>query len=319
MRERWAEWWPAQPDAADKLTKIYNGMFNREAPYVADGSHLVIPNANPEIKLRWWQKNVVWRALQTGNTLIAHAVGAGKTYAMNAIAGEWKRLGLANKPMMVVPNHLIEQATRSYLKLYPGARILVPTDRDFDARNRKRLIARIANNDWHAVIVPASHFLRISVNVETLKNFVQEQETQLLADGAEQMGLTPQEFNDLVTADAAGDKAARRALSSRNAPRSAKDIARAIQTLRARLQRRLDQQKDALVTFEELGVVGCWSMRPPVQEPLFLDGEEQHRGPEAVRRRPRDGYVSEGPPDQPAIEKPQRRLRHGHAGQQCDE
>lgn len=257
LRERWAEWWPGNPDASDTLTKIYNGMFNRDAPYVADGSHLVIPNANPQITLRPWQKNVVWRTLQAGNTLMAHAVGAGKTFAMIAIAGEWKRQGLANKPMIVAPNHLTEQWLRAFIRFYPGAKVLVPTKDDFTPGNRQRLIARIANNDWDAVVMAQSQFLSVSVKEATLRAFITEQENQLLADGAAQMSMSADEFATLVTEFGAGDKVAVRALSSRNAPRSAKDIARAILTLRGRLQKRLDQNaKRSPVTFEELGVDG---------------------------------------------------------------
>ena len=257
LRERWAEWWPADPVASETLTKIYNGMFNRDTPYVADGSYVVLPNANPHIKMRPWQNNVIARALQVGNTLLAHVVGSGKTYAMAAIAGEWKRLRLANKPMIVVPNHLTEQWRREFLELYPAARILVPTKEDFTPGNRRRLTARIANNDWDVVVMAESQFLRISVKLETLRAFIKEQEDQLLADGAAQMNMSAEDFQELVTDYGAGDKDAVRTLSSRNAPRSVKDIARGILTLRARLQKRLDQAgKDAPVTFEELGVDG---------------------------------------------------------------
>ncbi len=254
LRERWAEWWVGDPAVSEQLTKIYNGMFNRDTPYVADGSHIVLPNANPAITLRPWQKNGIWRVLQQGNTLLAHAVGAGKTYAMIGIAGEWKRQGLAQKPLIVVPNHLVEQWRRDFLYMYPGARVLVPTKEDFTPSNRKRLIARIANNDWDAVVMAASQFLSVSVKLETLRAFMAEQEAQLLADGSEQMNLTAQEFDELVTSYGAGEKAATQALSSRNAPRSVKDIARAILTMRARFQKRLNQsKKSAPVTFEELG------------------------------------------------------------------
>lgn len=257
LRERWAEWWPTDPEASDKIVKIYNGMFNRDAAYVADGSHLVLAGSNPAIKFRFWQKNVVWRALQVGNTLIAHAVGAGKTFAMIGIAAEWKRLGLANKPLIVVPNHLTQQWQDSFTELYPAARVLMPTKEDFKPANRKRLMAMIANNDWDAVVMAQSHFLRVSVKIETLKAFIKEQEDQMLADGAQQMNMSTEDFQTLVTDYGAGDKAATQALSARNAPRSVKDIARGILTLRARLQKRLNQAgKDAPVNFEELGVDG---------------------------------------------------------------
>lgn len=255
LREQWAGWWQDQPDTAAKLTDIYNAMFNREVARQFDGSRLVLPNASPDIKLRPWQKNVIWRILQSGNTLIAHSVGAGKTFAMIGASGEMKRLGLAKKPVIVVPNHLIEQWRRDYLRMYPSARVLLPGKNDFDKRNRQRLIARIANNEWDAVIMAQSQFLRVAVSMENLQAFIKEQEDMLLADGAEQMGMSVEDFNTLVTNYAANDKAAIKALSGRNVERSTKDIVRAIMRLRARLQKRLDQQKkDAPVEFEQLGV-----------------------------------------------------------------
>lgn len=255
LREQWNDWWRSKDDISDRMVAIYNGMFNREAPREFDGTHLVLPNANHEIELRPWQKNVIWRAIQAGNTLLAHAVGAGKTFAMIGIAGEQKRLGLARKPMIVVPNHLVEQWRRDFLRMYPTAKVLVPAKRDFEKKNRHKLMARIANNEWDAVIIAQSHFLRISVSEPTLRQFVQEQETQLLLDGADQMGMSTEEFDQLIQDYAAGDKKAKAALSHRNAPRSVKDIVRQILNLRARLQRRLDQQdKDSPLVFEQLGV-----------------------------------------------------------------
>lgn len=255
LREAWDTWWRSNVEAADKLVAIYNGMFNREAARQFDGSHVVIPNASPEIKLRPWQKNVIWRALQAGNTLLAHAVGAGKTYAMIGISGEMKRLGLARKPMIVVPNHLVEQWRRDYLRMYPDAKVLIPTKRDFEKANRQKLLARIANNDWDVVILAATQFLRISVKPETLKAYVDEQVQQLLLDGAEQLNVSTEEFDELVEGYDAGDKHAKAAISGRGVPRTVKDIARQILNLKARLQKRLDQQKkDAPISFEQTGV-----------------------------------------------------------------
>lgn len=255
LRESFNNYWRGELDVSEKLTGIYNAMFNREAAREFDGSRIVIPNASPAISLRRWQKNVIWRALQAGNTLLAHAVGAGKTYALIAITGEMKRLGLARKPMIVVPNHLIEQWRRDFLTYYPAARVLVPNKAEYDKKNRKRLIARMASNDWDAVIVPQSQFLRISVKPATLQAFVAEQEALLLAEGADQMNITVEDFDELVTGKAAGEKRASKALGGRNVEQSTKDIVRALINLRTRMQRRLDQQaKDSPIEFDELGV-----------------------------------------------------------------
>lgn len=257
LRDQWSTWWRSDENVATKLAALYNAQFNRTAPRKFDGSRLVTPNANPAIVLRAWQKNAVWRVLQAGNAMLAHAVGAGKTYAMIAVAGEWRRLGIARKPMIVVPNHLIEQWRQDFMTFYPSARVLVPTASDFDKKNRARLIAKIANNDWDAVIMAQSQFLRVSVKTETLKAFILEQENQLLADGASQLNVTVDVFDDLVTAYGDDDKEAKKVIGGRGTPRSVKDIARAILRLRARLQKRLNQaKKDAPVTFEELGVDG---------------------------------------------------------------
>lgn len=255
LREEWSTWWRADAQVADQLTKLYNAQFNREAPRQFDGSKLIIPNSNPEIQLRPWQKNAVWRALQAGNTLLAHAVGAGKTFAMIATSGEMKRLGLARKPMIVVPNHLIEQWRRDYLLFYPGARVIVPAKADFEKKNRQRLIARIANNDWDAVILPMSQYVRVGVTLDTLRAFVEEQEAQLLAEGADSLDMTVEEFDQAVTEAADGDKRAKQRVMGRGVEESTKDIVRALIRLRTRMQKRLDQQaKDAPVEFEKLGV-----------------------------------------------------------------
>jgi N12 class adenine-specific DNA methylase/GH24 family phage-related lysozyme (muramidase)/2'-5' RNA ligase len=253
LREEWKTWWLGKSATADQITTIYNAMFNREVARSFDGSRLIVPNANPEIALRPWQKNVVWRMLQAGNTLLAHAVGSGKTYAMIAAAGEMKRLGLARKPMIVVPNHLLDYWQSTFVRYYPGARILVTQKSEFDKKNRQRLVARMANNDWDAVIVPQSQFLAIGVSVNTLRSFIEQQEAVLLAEGAAAMEMTVETFEALVSAKEAGDPAAARAL--RRAEESTKDIVRAIIRLRTRLQKRLDQQdKDAPIEFEKLGV-----------------------------------------------------------------
>lgn len=255
LREAWEQWWLTEPDVSHKLADIYNAMFNREADRVFDGQHLVIPNMSPLIKPRPWQKNVVWRAIQNGNTGVFHAVGSGKTIAISMIAGELKRLGLANKPIIAVPNPLVKQWTDAFLAVYPTARILAPTAKDFQAKNRRTFIAKVANNDWDAIIIAHSQFESISVKVETLKAFIQQQEDLLLADASEQMGMSVDSFKELVDKYENEDEDAKKLIGGRGTPRSVKDIVKAILRLRVRLKKRLDQQKkDAPVVFEELGI-----------------------------------------------------------------
>lgn len=256
LREQWAEWWKVDPRASDTIVHVYNAMFNREVYQPISGEHLVLPNASPLIVLRPGQKDSVVRALQRGNTLLAQAVGWGKTFEMIAIASEWKRRGLARKPMIVVPNHLVDQWRRHYLEMYPTARVLLTTKEDYAAQKRRQLIARIANNDWDAVIVGLSQFVRIGVKVETLRAFIDEQEQQLLAEGAQQLGMTVEAFDELVTAYGDEDKKAKQRLNGRGAPKSAKDIARQILNLRKMLQKRLNQAQKDPIEFEDLGVDG---------------------------------------------------------------
>lgn len=257
LREVWEQWWLTEPDVSKKLTDMYNALFNRDAAREFDGTHLVLPNMNPLITLRPWQKNVIWRAIQNGNTGIFHAVGAGKTIAMIGIAGEMKRLGLANKPIIAVPNPLVKQWVDAFMAMYPTAKILAPTAKDFEAKNRRTFIAKVANNDWDAIIIAHSQFESISVKVETLTAFIQQQEDLLLADAADQLHMSVDSFKDLVDKyeEDPDDKNTKQAIMGRNTPRSVKDIVKAILRLRARLKKRLDQQaKDAPVVFEQLGV-----------------------------------------------------------------
>jgi N12 class adenine-specific DNA methylase len=260
LREQWASWWKGDPDASEQLVNIYNAMFNREVARSFDGSRLVTPNSNPEIVLRDGQKDSVVGAIQRGNTLLAQAVGWGKTYEMVAIAGEWKRLGLSNKPMVVVPNHLTEQWRRAIQSFYPAHRILVPEKGDFETGKRKRLVARIANNDWDVVVLGMSQFLKVAAKLESVRAFIQEQEDQLLQSGAEELGISVEEFSDAVELYGSDDKDERKAgakvISGRGKPRTAKDIARSILNLRKRLRKRTDQQAKDPINFEDLGVDG---------------------------------------------------------------
>jgi len=252
LREQWSAWWKTDATAAEQIVAIYNAMFNREVATKVDGRNLLLPNANPGIVLREGQKDSIARTLNRGNTYLAQAVGWGKTYEMIAIASEWKRRGLASKVMIVVPNHLVEQWRRDFISMYPAARVLMTTKEDYKAGARKRLIARIANNDWDAVVVGQSQFLRIGVKIETLRAFIDEQEQQLLAEGAAQLNMSVEDFSAAVDEYGAGGK--KTAITGRGAPRSAKDIARQILNLRAQLQKRLNAAAKDPIEFETLGV-----------------------------------------------------------------
>jgi N12 class adenine-specific DNA methylase/2'-5' RNA ligase len=260
LREAWDGWWSLNAATANQLTGIYNSMFNREAPRVFDGSRMITPNLNPAITLRPSQQNAAWRFLQAGNTLVDHAVGGGKTLVGIVAANELKRLGLAQKVMLPVPNGLVPQWRAAFLDAYPAAKILVTTKADFEKANRRALIARIANNNWDAIIIGHTQFESIAVSVETMRNFVREQETQLLLEAAEQANLSVSQFDDLVTRwgdkNTKKDKDIKAFFGPRSqTPQSVKDIARAILSLRTRLAKRLDQQtRDSPVVFEELGV-----------------------------------------------------------------
>lgn len=157
-KTRFQDWVWADPERRERLCKLYNEKFNSIRPREYDGSHIVFSGMNPEITLREHQRNAVAHILYGGNTLLAHAVGAGKTFEMVAAAMESKRLGLCNKSLFVVPNHLTEQWAAEFLQLYPSANILVATKKDFETKNRKRFCGRIATGDYDAVIIGHSQF-----------------------------------------------------------------------------------------------------------------------------------------------------------------
>src|SRR5438874_10685705 len=159
----------------ERLSRLYNDTFNHTRVRTFNGDHLTLPGASGAIQLHRHQKAGAWRILQTPNTLLAHVVGAGKTYTMVAAAMELKRLGLARKPMFSVPNHMLGQFSTELLTLYPGANILVAGKEDFESQNRKKLFSRIATGNWDAVIVTHSGFERIPLSYDTQKRFFEEQ------------------------------------------------------------------------------------------------------------------------------------------------
>lgn len=230
IKQGFQDWIWADPTRREKLTKMYNEKFNSIRPREYDGSHIVFNGMNPEIELREHQKNAVAHILYGGNTLLAHAVGAGKTFEMVAAAMESKRLGLCNKSLFVVPNHLTEQWAAEFLQLYPAANILVATKRDFETKNRKKFCGRIATGDYDAVIIGHSQFEKIPMSIERQRTIL-EQQLEELTDG----------IMDLKR--------------NRGENFSIKQLEKSKKSVKQKLEKLNDQsRKDDVVTFEELGV-----------------------------------------------------------------
>ena len=180
IKREFADWIWKDPDRREKLCRYYNDTFNNIRTREYDGSHIQFIGMNPEIQLRPHQRNAVARNLYGGNTLFAHCVGAGKTYTMAAAAMEAKRLGLCNKSMFVVPNHLTEQWAAEFLQLYPAANILVTTKKDFERKNRKKFCSRIATGDYDAVIIGHSQFEKLPMSLERQTAMLQRQIDEIL-------------------------------------------------------------------------------------------------------------------------------------------
>ncbi|GHV36494.1 hypothetical protein FACS1894187_11180 [Synergistales bacterium] len=175
LKEKFRDWIFQDPERREHLVEKYNTLFNSTRPREYNGNHLVFPGMNPEIKLMEHQQNAIAHVIYGGNTLLAHEVGAGKTYEMVASIMENKRLGLCNKSLMVVPNHLTEQTASEFLRLYPAANILVTTKKDFETKNRKKFCARIATGEYDAIIIGHSQFEKIPLSQERQENFIQRQ------------------------------------------------------------------------------------------------------------------------------------------------
>ena len=230
IKEGFKEWIWKDPQRREKLCKLYNEKFNSTRPREYDGSHITFSGMNPEIELREHQKNAVAHILYGGNTLLAHAVGAGKTYEMTAAAMESKRLGLCSKSLFVVPNHLTEQWAAEFLQLYPAANILVATKKDFETKNRKRFCGRIATGDYDAIIIGHSQFEKIPMSVER-QRIILEQQIDEITDGIRELK------------------------ENRGENFSIKQLEKSRKFLKVKLQKLNDQsRKDDVVTFEELGV-----------------------------------------------------------------
>ncbi len=230
IKDAFAEWIWKDPDRREAICKTYNILFNSNRPREYDGSHINFSGMNPEITLRKHQVNAIAHILYGGNTLLAHVVGAGKTFEMVAAAMESKRLGLCQKSLFVVPNHLTEQWATEFLQLYPAANILVATRKDFETKNRKKFCGRIATGDYDAVIIGHSQFEKIPMSVERQRAILQHQMQEIM------MGI-------------------REAKEERAENFTIKQMEKTKKGLQAKLDKLNDQsRKDDVVTFEELGV-----------------------------------------------------------------
>jgi len=231
MKAEWQRWLWADPDRADRVASIYNEKMNRIVVRKFDGSHMTFPGMSPAIQLLPHQKSAVWRALQSRQVLLDHVVGAGKTFEVVALFMEMRRLGIARKPFIAVPNHLTLQWRSEFSRLYPAANVLAATPEDFSKGNREKFFSKIVTGDWDAVIVGHSSLKKIALPAETEKAVLEEQITEI-ADAIEDM---------------------KRARGDRN-------IIRDMEGIKARLEARMKQriqnlgERDKVVTFDELGI-----------------------------------------------------------------
>ena len=246
IKDAFANWVWQDPQRRIALVKQYNELFNSTRPREYDGSHIHFVGMNPEITLREHQRNAIAHVLYGGNTLLAHEVGAGKTYEMAASAMEAKRLGLCQKSLFVVPNHLTEQWASEFLNLYPNAKLLVARRKDFETANRKKFCARIATGDYDAVIIGHSQFERIPLSFERQERIIQEQIFETLAA-----------INELKVH--AGENF------------SIKQMEKTRKTLETKLEKlRSDERKDDVITFEQLGVDRLFVDESHFYKNLFL-------------------------------------------------
>lgn len=295
IKAAFKEWVFSDQARRERLVAAYNERFNAIRPREFDGSHLAFPGMNPEIELRPHQRNAVARILYGKNALLAHEVGAGKTFTMAAAAMELRRIGLCSKPLFVVPNHLTGQWASEWLRLYPAANLLVATKRDFERRNRRRFCARIASGDWDGVIMGHTQFEKIPVSVERQRAFIESQIAEL-SDGiaeikaqhgerfsVKQMEITKKRLNVRLAKFA--DKPTRTTCSRSRSSASDPD-------LRGR--------------------------GPLLQEPVL-----PHQDAKRQRHRPERGHevfrpVHEVPHPRRADRRTRHGVRHGHAGVQLD-
>ena len=246
LKEAFAEWIWKDPERREKICKAYNILFNSNRPREYDGSHINFSGMNPEITLRKHQVNAIAHILYGGNTLLAHVVGAGKTFEMVAAAMESKRLGLCQKSLFVVPNHLTEQWASAFLQLYPAANVLVATKKDFETKNRKKFCGRIATGDYDAVIIGHSQFEKIPVSIQRQRAILEQQMDEII------LGIR----------EAKADKAENFTI---------KQMEKTRKGLQNKLDKLNDQsRKDDVVTFEELGVDRLFIDESHYYKNLFL-------------------------------------------------
>ena len=258
IKQAFQEWIWKNPTRRERLTRLYNEKFNSVRPREYDGSHLSLAGINPEISLRRHQLNAVARGLYGGNELLGHVVGAGKTFTMVALAQESKRLGLCQKSLIVVPNHLTEQWASEYLQLYPSANILVATAKDFETKNRKRFCGRIATGDYDAIIIGHSQLEKIPLSFARQQEMLQQQMDEIMD------GIMEIKHNR-------GDRF------------SIKQLERSKKQVQAKLDRLNDQsRKDDVVTFEELGV-----------DRLFIDEAHYYKNLAAFTKMRNVGGISQ--------------------------
>ena len=258
IKQAFADWIWEDPKRRERLCRLYNEKFNSIRPREYDGTHLNFVGMSPEIELKPHQRNAVAHILYGGNTLLAHVVGAGKTFEMVAAAQESKRLGLCQKSMVVVPNHLTEQWAAEYLQLYPAANILVATRKDFETKNRKRFCSRIATGDYDAVIIGHSQFEKIPLSTERQISLLEQQKDEILAGIAEVKNKRGERF-------------------------TIKQLEKAKKAVEMRLKKLNDQsRKDNVVTFEELGV-----------DRLFIDEAHYYKNLAAISKMRNVGGISQ--------------------------
>lgn len=233
IKDKFREWVFADPERTERLVRLYNDTYNNLRPRLFDGSHLDFSGMNQTISLRQHQKNAIWRAMSSGNTLLAHAVGAGKTFTMAATGIKLKQAGLVKKPMFVVPNHMLEQFSREFMQLYPNARLLVAGKDDISRERRKYLTAKIASGEWDGIIVTHSSFEKIGMSTEYQERFLREQ---------------IQEYDQLLTETRSSESG-----------RKHRNLIKTIEKQKANRENRLkellaEEKKDDGLVFDELGV-----------------------------------------------------------------
>ena len=246
IRSKFEEWIWKDPNRRERLCRIYNDRFNSIRPREYDGSHIKFVGMNPEIKLRKHQIDAIARIMYGGNTLLAHEVGAGKTFEMVAATMESKRLGLCNKSLIVVPNHITEQWSAEFLQLYPSANILVATKKDFETKNRKKFCARIATGDYDAIVIGHSQFERIPMSIERQRQMIEKQIEEIVVGVSEAKRNRGEKF-------------------------TIKQMVRLQRALETKLKKLNDQtRKDDVVTFEEIGVDRLFIDEAHYYKNLFL-------------------------------------------------